>query len=155
MADGDLLPTSGLRYAVEIRGYLMGHTGVPRIRRINGPGNNRIRRITDSAGLEEGGVNGIDVLEVNTYEIMGWVHVDGVANAEIEIDLMAEAWDAESSLDDIKLCMYRPGVGRKYVLGRPSDLDIDREFVQGGYFTYAATFDATSPRPIPITEDPP
>jgi len=155
MPAGDLLPTDmeefGEIYAAEINGLLMGYTSAYRISGISGPGDVKIRRITDDNGLGPGSSNGYDFLSSVNYDIQGWCHSGSASTGEIAIDALWQAWNPPEGAVDVELHLWRPGFGHQYVTGRPVDMTPVREFMPGGYFTFVATFEASDPIPTQVT----
>lgn len=151
MTDGDRLPTSGNKYAAEIRDTLMGHTSLWFINKLVGPGTIKVRRSTDDNGLGHGSSNGLDFLDDVPYIIDMHCRTGSAASAELALDALAEAWAPADTFADLRLDVYTPGRGHTAVLGRSEGIDPIREAPQSGLIRVQATFIATSPIPI---EDP-
>jgi hypothetical protein len=152
MTDGDLLPTSGNKYAAEIRDTLMGQPGsVWHVNKLVGPGTVKVRRSSGDNGLGHGSSNGLDFLDDIPYIIDMYCKTGDAASAELAVDALAEAWAPAEGLEDLRLDVYTPGRGHTAVLGRSEGIDPIREFPQGGLIRVQATFIATNPIPI---EDP-
>lgn len=149
MPPGELLPTDevefGEIYAAELGGLLMGYTSIYRIKTISGPGDVKIRRITDDNGLGSGTSNGFDFLDKIIYETVGWCATGAASTMELAIDALADAWQPPDDAVDLEFHFWTPGRGHKMVTGRPIDMTPTREMPQRGYFTFVASFEASNP----------
>lgn len=146
MAFGDLLPTSGNRYAIEFRGTLfaIGSDYWRKVSKLEGVGNSRTEAHDTPYNVGPGSYTGRTKI---TEKTIAWSMNPGsvkhtIAEAEIAIGELFQLWRPDG---EEQLGIYLPGRGQIYLVGHPGDLDITRKAIVHGFAEADLDFIATDP----------
>lgn len=146
MAAGDLLPTSGEQYAIEVRGFLAADAGFGGadwyVKNVDSFGDEIVEDQDTGLDLTDGVVAATDTLGAVPLIFTLACGTGSASTAELAyLDVKA----AFTKGTDEELHMYVPGVGHVYFVGRCRGSSPKRVFMAGGVMWAQVTFLATDP----------
>lgn len=153
MPAGDLLPTSGEHFALELRGFLAAEGETWQFRDIAGLGDAVVRSQDTALALADGVVAATDTLDAVALVFTLVCNTGLASTAEVAYLDVAGAFTAGG---EEELHLYVPGIGHVYFVGRARGSVARRVSVPSGVMLAQCTFLATSPTmvEVPPPEEP-
>lgn len=151
MPAGDLLPTSGEQYALEVRGFLAADSGFGSadwwIVQIDGLGDVIVRDQDTQLDLANGAVAATDTFGAVPLIFTLTCRTGSASTAE---EAYADVAAAFAPGGDEELHLWVPGIGHIYYDGRCRGAVPKRQFMAGGVMFAQVTFMALNPIPTEV-----